>query len=161
MSSYTEYSRQYSSSKLKPIIHNGGSNSSSRSSVYTSYGSSSSSGGRNSSSSSSDRSSSGYNRVSYMDERTDHKKYRVSDNGMYLRTQMVCKVVANRDTDRKYIDSSSRGNVQVINHDKGRWLPDEPRSSESSSSQHHPSKKHRESHHSSKSSSKSSSKRNY
>jgi hypothetical protein len=90
-----------------------------------------------------------------MDERSE-RKYRVADNGMHLQSPKAIEHIADHRTDRKYIDSTSRGGVDVTYHDKGRYSPEEPRSSEASSSQRHPSKKHRDPHHSS---SKSSSKR--
>jgi len=119
MSSYSGSSSRYQSSGQKPIIHYSRESSTDS---RSSYESKSSSGGYYSSSS---RITMGY------PEEPIKRKYR--DHG----------------NEKKYIESSSRGGVEVIHQDQGRYIPSDVRGKNSSSSHStishsSSSKKHRE-----------------
>ena len=86
----------------------------------------------------SSKSTMGYSGGSYgkVDRPVDYHKYRVPDAGNYMLITRTCRVFANeyRSPDKKYVESTRRGNVEVIHQNRRGYDPVEPRASDASSS---------------------------
>lgn len=145
-STYTDSSRKYYTETPK-IIQSRGSSSDSRSS-YNSRGS------NDQRQYTSSRTSMGYyggSQSKVVDEPKE-RRYRDPTAGTYISITRTRHIVTNRPVDQKYVESTSRGHVEVINQRKRTYDTEAPRSSEATSSHYQETQRHSSSRHSHKSS---------
>jgi hypothetical protein len=70
-------------------------------------------------------------------DKIKQRKYRTPDNGMHRHLSTSFVTTDNDFTERKYISSTLRGDVEVVNHRKAKYDPAEPRASEARPSDFH------------------------